>query len=220
MCIFVWVSIMLIIVISGGQIMNGKKNLALLLAHLPRCWMSEYQQLARFVCWFLTKKQASRRSFKFRILLMYGVYFSFKSKHIYRSDIMSPSSNYLCSILSSLSACGSGTIFIFLSHVGELLALPAASPSTPCHHVCHLSVREEFWHCPDEPADSCWDVVSNFHHQEGLPARSVELKCVSVHFKWPCWSPRCLVKPVKMACPPSPALADAVSQSHALAVTS
>lgn len=43
-----------------------------------------------------------------------------------------------------------------------------------------------------------------FHHQVGLPACSVELKRVSVHFKWPCWSPRCLVKPVKMACPPSP----------------
>lgn len=43
-----------------------------------------------------------------------------------------------------------------------------------------------------------------FHHQADLPACSVELKCVSVHFKWPCWSPRCLVKPVKTVCLPSP----------------
>lgn len=43
-----------------------------------------------------------------------------------------------------------------------------------------------------------------FHHQVDLPVCSVELKCISVHFKWPCWSLRCLVKPVKMACLPSP----------------
>lgn len=43
-----------------------------------------------------------------------------------------------------------------------------------------------------------------FHHQVDLPTCSVELKCVSVHFKWPCWSLRCLVTPVKMACLPSP----------------
>lgn len=43
-----------------------------------------------------------------------------------------------------------------------------------------------------------------FPQQVDLWECSVELKCVSVHFKWPCWSLRCLVKPLKMACLPSP----------------
>lgn len=149
--------------------MNGKKKSGCFCLHLPRCWMVRYQQLALRML-VLTKKQASRDvSFNFRILLMYGVYFSFKRANTFMNDILSPSSNYLCSILSSLSACGSGTIFIFFESSGVVgIASSPPSPSTPCHHVCHLSVREEFWHCPDEPADSCWDVVSNFSSPRGF----------------------------------------------------
>ena len=81
-------------------------------------------------------------SFKFRILLMCGVYFSFKRADTFMNDILSPSSSYLCNILSFLSACG---FFFFFESSGVVsISSNPPSPSTPCHHVCHLSVREEF----------------------------------------------------------------------------
>lgn len=79
-----------------------------------------------------------------------------------------------------------------------------ASISHPSTYAICLYVKS-FWHCPDQPADSCYKEMSNFSSASGSSREcSVELKCVSVHFKWPCWSLRCLVKPVKMACLPSP----------------
>lgn len=141
-------------------------------------------------------------SFKFRILLMCGVYFSFKRADTFMNDILSPSSSYLCNILSFLSACG---FFFFLSHQ-ELLAFPATPlpppPPATTYAIC-LCVKS-FDTVLMSPQTVVEKWCQTFHHQVGLPACSVELKRVSVHFKWPCWSPRCLVKPVKMACPPSP----------------
>lgn len=113
------------------------------------------------------------------------------------NDILSPSSNYLWDIFSFLSACGFWTIY-FESSVTSMVP---TSPS-PVYAIC-LCVKSF-----DTILISLQTVVAKwcqtFHHQVDLPACSVELKCVSVHFKWPCWSLRCLVKPVKMACLPSP----------------
>ena len=53
----------------------------------------------------------------------------------------------------------------------------------PPRHVCHLSVREEFWHCPDQPADSCCKAVSNFSSPSGFASMSCGTKMCICSFQ-------------------------------------
>lgn len=146
-----------------------------------------------FVRWF-PLKASKQQNLKFRILLLCNVCFSLKR-----------------TIVWIQSWCFS--LFI----LGVYLAF--------CQHVVSEAFLLNHWKCqhfpslPRMPSVCVWRVFDTvlispqtvvakrcqtFPQQVDLWECSVELKCVSVHFKWPCWSLRCLVKPVKMACLPSP----------------
>lgn len=126
----------------------------------PGCWMMGYQQLAFSVLVLIISRQAAK--------------------------CLSSSEFYFCVVFTSLlrertllwmiSWILLPIIFeIYLAFCQHVVSEPffwvignVNVASIPPPHVCHLSVREEFWHCPDQPADSCCKVVSNFSSPSGF----------------------------------------------------
>lgn len=204
MCVFVWVkSIMLIIVISEWSNYEWKKKSGCFCLHCPRCWMVRYQQLALRML-VLTKSRQAETCLSSSEFYSCVVFTSllWEQTHLWMISWVLPP--IICAIYLAFCQHVVPKSFFFLSH-WELSALPAAPlpppPPATTYAIC-LCVKSFDTVLMSPQTVEKW--CQTFHHQVGLPACSVELKRVSVHFKWPCWSPRCLVKPVKMACPPSP----------------
>lgn len=110
------------------------------------------------------------------------------------NTILMPSSISPWSRLSCLSAWGFWGIS-FESLIMAVFPIPPRMPS-----VCMWRVLTLSW-------SACRQLLQRdvkLFLTQWICESSVGLKCVSVHFKWPYWSLRCLVKPVKMACLPSP----------------
>lgn len=168
MCVFVWVkSIMLIIVISEWSNYEWKKKSGCFCLHCPRCWMVRYQQLALRML-VLTKSRQAETCLSSSEFYSCVVFTSllWEQTHLWMISWVLPP--IICAIYLAFCQHVVPKSFFFFESLGVVsIASSPPSPSAPCHHVCHLSVREEFWHCPDEPTDS-WEVVSNFSSPSGF----------------------------------------------------
>lgn len=160
----------------------------------------------RFICWFWLKSRQAETCLSSSEFYSCMVFTSLlrEQTHLWMISWVLPP--IICAVyLAFCQHVVPEPFLFFLSH-RELSVLPAAPlrppPPATTYAICLCVKSFDIVLMSPQTVVEMW--CQTFHHQEGLPACSVELKCVSVHFKWPCWSPRCLVKPVKMACPPSP----------------